>query len=299
MIKSFAALEEALLAKGRRPKAIKTAVLNPTEPKYIEAIRKAAEKRIIEPVLIGSKEAINKAFAETSSEPSKFEIINTDSPEQTLRAALNCKPGCIVKGNIPARKFALTLLDPVYKFSGNGIMTHIGVVKAKGYKRLMLITDGAVHAVADASKRIQIIQNAADLAGRLGIENPKAAMLAAVEAIYPAVPVTMEEAAIAKMSDRGQIKGVEIDGPLSFDCAISRKVAKAKGLANSKVAGQVDIFAMPSMETANGTYKAMVMYTGAEGAGILHGGILPAACPYTSDSETNIYNSILLAAFLG
>jgi len=299
MIKSFTALKKALEEETKRPKRARMAVLYPTRPKYINAVAKATEKKYIDPILIGPKEQIDKAFSETDSVPGKFEIIHASNLEQSLTAAINTKPDCLMKGDIPTRKFAETLSDPIYDFSMKGrLMTHIGVVKVKGYKRLMFITDGAVHASPNAAKKIRIVQNAAVLANRLGIEKPKAAMLAAVEAIYPAVPVTMEEAAIAKMSERGQIKGVEIDGPLSFDCAIDKKVAKAKGLANSTVAGQADIFAMPSIETANGTYKAMVMYAGAEGGCLLYGGMIPIAGPYSVDNEKNVFNAILLAAYL-
>ncbi len=299
MIKSFSALKKALEEETNRPKRAKMAILYPTRPKFIDAVNRAAEKKYIDPILIGPKEEIDRAFSETDAVPGKFEIINASNLEQSLTAAINSKPDCLMKGEITTRKFAEALADPIYDFTMNGrLMTHIGVVKVKGYKRLMLITDGAVHAVPSSSKKIQIVRNAAVLAKRLGNEKPKAALLAAVEAIYPAVPVTMEEAAIAKMSERGQIKGVEIDGPLSFDCAINKAVAKAKGLSNSTVAGQTDIFAMPSIETANGAYKAMVMYAGAEGGCLLYGGMIPIASPYMIDNEKNIFNSILLAAYL-
>ena len=299
MIKSFSALKKALEEATRRPKMAKMAVLYPTQPKYLNAIGKAAEKKYIDPILIGPKDRIEKALSKTPYPAGKFEIINASNLEQSLTAAINTKPDCLMKGEITSRKFAEALYDPIYDFSMNGrLMTHIGVVKVKGYKRFMLITDGAVHSGPNPARKIQIVQNAAVLAGRLGNENPKAALLAAVEAIYPAVPVTMEEAAIAKMSDRGQFKDVVIDGPLSFDCAIDKKVAKAKGLSNSKVAGQADIFAMPSIETANGTYKAMVMYAGAEGGCLLYGGMIPIASPYTVDNEKNILNAIMLAAYL-
>lgn len=275
------------------------AVLYPTRRATITAIRKAAEKKYIEPILIGPKVEIEKAFAESEADLGRFELITTDNPNQAVTAALNTHADCIFKGHLSVRTLAKLLLDPVYNFGLKGrLMTHIGIVKAKKYKRLMLITDGAVHANPSPAKKIQIIHSAAVLANRLGNENPKAALLAAVEAIYPAVPVTMEEAAIAKMSDRGQFKDVVIDGPLSFDCTISKEVAKAKGLSNSKVAGKADIFAMPSMETANGTYKAMIMYGKAEGAGIIFGGMLPIASPYLIDNERNILNSIILAAYL-
>ena len=106
------------------------------------------------------------------------------------------------------------------------------------------------------------------------------------------------EAAIAKMSDRGQIKDVAIDGPLSFDVAISAEVAHSKGIINSPVAGETDIFVGPSTATANGVYKAMVMYAKAQSAGIIFGGRVPVAAPLAVDSIENIVNSIVLSVFV-
>jgi phosphotransacetylase len=142
------------------------------------------------------------------------------------------------------------------------------------------------------------VQNAARLVGLLGVKQPKAALLAAVEAIYPAIPVTMEEAAIAKMSDRGQIKGCFIDGPLSFDVAISTEVAHSKGIVDSRVAGDTDIFVGPSMETAHGMYKAMVLYAGVEMAGVIFGGVVPVATSFIVDPIESIINSIVLGAYV-
>ena len=299
MIKSFKDLQKAIDEKEKPHKPVKMAILNPASPHIISAVRKAVEDKLIDPITIGPMETLKPIFAENEIDISKIYHINADSLEESISAIINLKPACILKGDVSSRKLAETLSD-----SSNGllpksaVLSHIGLVKVEKYNRLMLLTDGVVHGAPNVAMKIKIIQNAAALSNRLGNDKPKASMLAAVEAIYPAIPVTMEEAAIAKMSDRGQIKGVEIDGPLSFDCTISQKVAEAKGIMNSKVAGRADIFAMPSIETANGTYKALVMFTGAEGAGILYGGTIPIACPYAIDTEQNVFNSIMLAAYL-
>ena len=125
------------------------------------------------------------------------------------------------------------------------------------------------------------------------------AILAAVEVIYPQMTATMDAAIISKMSDRGQIKGAYIDGPLSFDCAVDMFAAESKGLKESKVAGQADIMLSPNIETANAVYRAMAFYGGAQIGGILVGGCVPVALGTRSDSLETKFNSIVLGVMAG
>jgi phosphotransacetylase len=230
----------------------------------------------------------------------KYEIINVDKVEQVYdklsELMADNRFDLLVKGDIGTRDFVDSFFGSgIGKLSDKSIVTHIELLQTERYHKLMFVTDGGVNANPDAGTLIQIVQNAARVCNKMGIEQPRAALLAAVEAIYPAIPITMTEAAIAKMSDRGQIKGVLIDGPLSFDVAFSAEVARSKGITNSRVAGETDIFAMSTIETAHGVNRAMVMYAGAEAAGILYGGRLPVAAGMTVDPAQNIFNSIILA----
>jgi phosphate butyryltransferase len=163
------------------------------------------------------------------------------------------------------------------------------------YPKLLLMSDGGVTVAPDINKKVSIIQNAVEVAGLLGVESPKVALLAAVEVIYTAMPVTMEAAVIAKMADKGQIKNCRIDGPLSMDVALIPEVARHKGVA-SEVAGDADILIAPNIETGSGIYKAMSIFAGAKTAGLIIGGRIPIALSSRCDNEENIFHSLALAA---
>ena len=256
-----------------------------------------------QPVLIGSKATIEKGAAAAKLDISSFEIVDIGSIEESVKKGVEMvKAGrlqFLLKGSIGTKELADILLKPETGFAVPGrSISHIGILHTPRYHKLMFVTDGAVNARLDAGTIINIARNAAAVARLLGIESPRAALLAAVEAIYPAVPVTMMEAAVARMSDRGQIKDVLIDGPLSFDVATDIEVARSKGITKSEVAGETDIFVGPSMETANGVYKAMVLYAGARAAGMIYGGAVPVMTTFVVDPVEHVINSIILGAYI-
>lgn len=296
MIKSFKELHETATEKIKADGAKKVGVIYPTDNKYINAIKRAVGDGFILPTLIGPKNEIEKLSAD-------FDIIDAVDPKQACQIALDKASknefDFLLKCNINTRDFVDLLYSDQSGFvTKKTVLSHIGVLQTERYHKLMFVTDGGVIPEPDAAQLINIIQNATKVCNKLGNELPKAGLLAAVEAIYPAIQTTMLEAAIAKMSDRGQIKNVLIDGPLSFDVAIKTEVALSKGITNSKVAGDTDIFVMSNMETANGTYKAMVMYAKAEAASVLYGAPVPIASSSAVDTSENIFNSIVLGAYL-
>ncbi|PKK82171.1 MAG: phosphate acetyltransferase [candidate division Zixibacteria bacterium HGW-Zixibacteria-1] len=303
MITSFAELAEKTRAKIADKGIPSMGVIFPRGGKCLEAIVQAVGGGYVKPVLFGPKAEIEKAALMQNVDVGGLDIFDTATINgalvKTIEAVSAGDIQFILKGSISSRDFVDMLLLPETGFVKKGqVLSHVGVIQAPKYRKLMFVTDAAVNSVSNADIKIAITRNAAVLAKKLGIQMPKAALLAAVESIYPAVPVTMEEAAIAKMSDRGQISDVIIDGPLSFDVAIDAEVAKSKGITNSRVAGDTDIFVNPSLETANGLYKAMVMYANGEAAGIIMGGPVPIASTFTVDPVKNIINSIILGAYI-
>jgi len=296
MIKSFADLHDTASSKIKDDGIKRVGVIFPTDKKYITAIKKAVDDDFIVPTLIGPKKQLEKLSSD-------FEIIDAADSKQACQIAIekasNKEFDCLLKCNIRTRDFVdMLYADKSGFISKKTVLSHIGVIQTGRYHKLMFITDGGVVPEPTAAQLLQIIQNATQVCNKLGNKMPKAGLLAAVEAIYPALQTTMISAAIAKMSDRGQIKNVLIDGPLSFDVAISTEVAHSKGITDSKVAGDTDIFVMSNMETANGVYKAMVMYAKAETASILYGAPVPIASPSAVDTAENIIDSIVLGAYL-
>ena len=163
------------------------------------------------------------------------------------------------------------------------------------YPRTLLITDAAINIAPGLKEKVDIVQNAIDLAQVLGVAEPKVAILAAVETVNPEMPSTLEAAALCKMADRGQIAGGVLDGPLAFDNAISLQAARTKKIA-SPVAGQADILLVPDLEAGNILAKQLVYLAGAEGAGIVMGTRVPIVLTSRSDSvRTRLASTAVLA----
>jgi phosphotransacetylase len=151
------------------------------------------------------------------------------------------------------------------------------------YPRLLMVTDAAVNIFPDLECKVDICQNAIDLAHILGIDSPKVAILSAVETVNPRIPSTLDAAALCKMADRGQITGGVLDGPLAFDNAISLEAARTKRIV-SPVAGQADILLVPDLEAGNMMAKQLQYLAGADSAGIVLGARVPIVLTSRADS---------------
>jgi phosphate acetyltransferase len=163
------------------------------------------------------------------------------------------------------------------------------------YPRLLLITDAAVNIYPKLKEKVDIVQNAIDLAHVLGIKEPKVAILSAVETVNPEIESTLEAAALCKMADRGQITGGILDGPLAFDNAISLEAAQTKKI-HSPVAGQADILLVPDLEAGNMLAKQLSYLAGAEGAGIVLGARVPIVLTSRADSvRTRLASTAVMA----
>ena len=173
------------------------------------------------------------------------------------------------------------------------LLSHVAVMEMPGYHKIFLLTDGGMCVKPDLSAKIDIINNAVDVAHKMGIETPKVAVLAAVEVINPEMPETVDAADLSKMADRGQIKGCVVDGPLALDLAVSEEAAKHKKV-KSPVAGDADIFILPEIAAGNILAKGLIYMGGAKAAGLIAGAAKPVVMLSRSDSKEQKLNSIAL-----
>jgi phosphate acetyltransferase len=162
-------------------------------------------------------------------------------------------------------------------------MSHVFVMDVPAYPRPLLVTDAAINIYPSLEDKVDIVQNAIDLAHVLGIEQPKVAILSAVETINPKLHSTLDAAALCKMADRGQITGGVLDGPLAFDNAISEEAARTKKIV-SPVAGKADILLVPDLEAGNMIAKQLQYFAGADSAGIVLGTRVPIVLTSRADS---------------
>jgi len=266
----------------------------------LEAVAEASEKNLIKnPILVGNKKLIEKIITENNLSIDNPEIVHEEDMTIAAQKAVEIiKVGdgdILIKGLVDSTNF----LRPVMK-RGTGLrigdtVSHMGLYDLPHYHKLFLFTDGALNIAPDLELKISLIKNAVFFMRTLGIDKPKVAALAAFELVHRKMEATLDAALLSKMAQRGQIRNCFIEGPLSFDNAISQESAKLKGL-DSDVAGDADILLSPNIEAANVLYKSINFFTGASPACIILGASVPVILTSRSDTMEVKLNSITLGA---
>jgi len=202
-----------------------------------------------------------------------------------------------MKGKIETANFLRAALDKQYGIRSGRLLSHVGVFQIPGFDRLIFVSDAGVVVAPDMTMKVELVRNAIFVAQTLGVELPKVAILAATEMVHPKIPTTMDAANLAKMADRGQIRGGIIDGPLALDNAISPESAAAKGI-KSEVAGRADILITPDIEAGNLLAKAITYFAHGRMAGIVVGGRAPLVVASRSDPHETKLVSMALGVLL-
>ena len=297
MLKTF---DEVLnKAKDYGPK--KMAVASAGAEDVLKAVEAARKEGLADSILVGDKKEIIQIANEMDIDPTNYEIIDRLDKTEATRCAVelvrNKKASILMKGMIGTARILKAILDKEIGLRTNRILSHVYTLQIKGYDRLLTMTDGAMSISPDLKQKAQIIQNAIYYAHSMGIEKPKVAVVAALELVNPDMPATIDAACLAKMSERGQIVGGIVDGPLGFDNAISKEAAKHKGI-ESQVSGEVDIVLVPNIESGNIFAKGLVYLANAVPAGLLLGAKAPVVLVSRSDSAESKLYSIALGVLM-
>jgi len=286
-----------------RKKAIKTIVVVCANDEHsISAVYQAVELNLVKGILIGDKSKIDKVCKEFGIDQSKFEIIHELSEDRAAQNAvemINRGIGDILmKGLIPTDKFMRAVLNKERGLTDQGkIVSHVTVVENKNYHKLLIVADVAVIPLPDLNQKIQMIRYLVEVANQLKIDLPKIAVIAPSEQVIPSILSTTEAALLAKMNERGQIKGCIVDGPLALDVAIDHEAAIIKGL-NSPVAGDADCLLFPNLESGNVFYKVNTKLALSESAAIMVGARVPVVLASRGDSTRVKLLSIALGALM-
>jgi phosphate butyryltransferase len=296
----FETIVKNALARAAKKKP-RAALIDPADIDAVRAFARAAQQGLIDPIVIGEKLMIEKNLTDFDVKLDSMRLIDTPDVVEAVktagRMADNGELDMIVQGRIRVADLLSILFDPELKFRSSGTtVSHVAVIKPERHPRLILLTDGGVVVKPDFATKLQLIRNMIKVAGCIGIDHPRIAVLAAVEVVYPQMEATMDGAVLAKMSERDQIKGAYVDGPLSFDVAVDPAAAESKGITNSAVAGRCDGMLAPSIEVANGVYNAMTLHGRADIGGVIIGGRVPLAVNSRADSDQARFNSIALAS---
>jgi len=281
--------------------AITTAVVWPLSDVALRGAVEAAEEGLIVPTLIGDEAEIKALAVKIGVNVSSYAFAQADTERKAAELGVAmCRNGqaqAMMKGSLHTDELMKAAMARDTGLRTSRRISHVFVMDTPAYNRTLLITDAAINIEPELEDKIHIVQNAIDLAHALGIPEPKVALLSAVETVNPKIKSTLESAALCKMADRGQITGGILDGPLSFDTAISPKAAKIKGLV-SPVTGQADILVVPDLESGNMLAKQLEYLGGAQLAGIVLGARVPTILTSRADSAETRLTSCAVAVLL-
>jgi phosphate acetyltransferase len=278
---------EALLERCLNLEPVPTAVAYPCEASALEGAVEAAEKQLINPILIGPAEKIADTAKSANINLSNFQIV--DAPDghsaavksvELIRAG---KAEVLMKGSLHTDELMSAIVSRDGGMRTGRRISHVFIMDVPTYHKVLIVTDAAINIAPTLEDKVDIVQNAIDLAASLGLEKPKVAILCAVETVNSKMPATLDAAALCKMAERGQIKGGILDGPLAFDNAISKDAAKTKGI-KSEVAGDPDILLAPDLEAANILAKQLSFLANADSAGMVLGARVPVILTSRADS---------------
>lgn len=275
-----------------------TAVAHPCDAPSLQGVAEAAKAGLIVPLLVGPQARIRAAAAAAEVEIGGFEIVDVPHSHAAAARAVALvhedRARAVMKGALHSDE----LLHEIIKREG-GLRTkrrlsHVFVLDAPGLPHLLLVTDAAINILPDLMTKADIVQNAIDLARAIGIARPKVAIMSAVETVNPAIPSSVDAAALSKMADRGQITGGLVDGPLAMDNAIDIDAARTKGIVSS-VAGQAEVLVVPNLEAGNMLAKNLTFVAHADAAGLVMGAAVPVMLTSRADDARARLASAALA----
>jgi phosphate acetyltransferase len=290
-----------LIAQAQKLDPIRMAVVNPTDAVSLVGAVKAAQAKLIVPILIGPADGIAAAARSSATDISTYELISTANAEaaaaQAVDMALAGTADALMKGALHTSELMHAVVAGKHNLRTGRRVSHVFIMDVPTYPRLLFITDAAINIYPDLETKRDIIINAIELAHALGIETPKVAILSAVETVNPKIKSTIDAADLCKMADRGQITGGILDGPLAFDNAVSAEAAKIKHIV-SPVAGQADIMLVPDLDAGNMLAKQLEYLADADGAGIVLGARVPIVLTSRADKTLSRMTACAVAVML-
>jgi phosphate acetyltransferase len=278
---------EKLLERCRALEAVPTAVVYPCEETSLSGAVEAAEKGLIQPILVGPAEKIRETAESAGIDLKNLQIEDvSESRDSAARAVHLVREGraeILMKGSLHTDELMSAIVMREGGLRTYRRISHVFVMDVPTYHKVLVVTDAAINIAPTLEDKVDIVQNAIDLCISLGLEKPKVAILAAVETVNSKMPATLDAAALCKMAERGQIKGGVLDGPLAFDNAINRQAAQTKGIS-SEVAGDPDILLAPDLEAGNILAKQLSFLANADSAGLVLGARVPVILTSRADS---------------
>lgn len=289
---------EALLDRSRPLPALPTAVVCPDEAKSLGGALLAMKESIITPILVGDADAIQAAAAGIGADLTGIEIVDVKgdaaAAERACALVHEGRVAAVMKGHLHTDDLLKPMIDKAIGLRVGRRFTHVFVMDVPGQPEPLFVTDAAINIAPDLATKVDICQNAIDLAVSLGMD-PRVGVLSAVETVNPAIQSSIDAALLSKMADRGQITGGQVEGPLAMDNAVDMGAARTKGLKGA-VAGRANILVVPGLDAGNMLAKQLAFISHAEGAGLVLGAKVPVILNSRSDSPMSRLASCAVAA---
>jgi len=277
---------DRLLAAARRQPAVATAVVQPCDEVSLAGAIEAARLNLIEPILVGPSERIQQTAADAELDIGSFEVVDAahshDAAAKAVALVRSGRAEALMKGSLHTDELLGAVVARETGLRTARRISHCFIMDVPGHPNALIISDAAVNIAPTLDEKIDIVQNAIDLAHILGVAEVRVAILSAAETVNPKISTTLEAAALCKMADRGQITGGLLDGPLALDNALSLEAAAVKKIV-SPVAGRANVLIVPDLEAGNMLAKSLAFLAGADGAGIVLGARVPIALTSRAD----------------
>jgi phosphate acetyltransferase len=291
-----------LLERARYKGGVPTGVVYPLSEQALRAACDAHRWGLMQAVLYGPSDRIHELAVLYGIDLSAMEVVDTEDEPLVCaqQAVADCKSGvlkALMKGSLHTDQLLTAVVARHAGIRTRRRMSHMFVFDVPAYHKLLIVSDAVVNIAPSLKSKKSIVQNSINAALKLGIDNPKVAVLAAVESLHAAISATSDAAALVEMVHTGEITGGLLSGPLGFDNAVSAHAAKIKGI-DSVVAGDADILIAPDLNAGNILYKSLIYMARAECAGVVLGTTVPVILTSRADSETSRIASCALASLL-
>ncbi len=288
----------AVQARKMPVKAV-IAVVEAQDEHTLESVIKATNDGIMIPVLIGHAEKIKELLTHFGADASKYDIIPSTGADESLAKAITLintgKATAIMKGMLESGQFMKAIVSKESGLLKGGRLSLAGLFETPKYHKLFAVSDMSLNTYPDLEGKKAILENAVKMLRALGLDNPKVAVLSAVEKLNPKMPDSVDGDALKKMNLSGEITGCVVEGPISFDLATSKEAAEIKGY-HSPVAGDADLLIVPDIAAGNILVKCLTGFGSAQTAGIVLGAKIPIILTSRSAEASDKYYSIALAA---
>lgn len=284
------------------PNRKRVAVVAAAEEHVLEAIVRAEREQIIEPILIGEAANITAQLDRLGAEIPTSAIRPAESVPEAAMLAVNLvrsgEADFLMKGRLQTAELMRVVVDRAYGLRTRRLMSHIAFLQIPTYHKLLAITDGGIVLYPDLEEKREILENAVQFMLKMGYARPNVAVLTAVETINPKMQDTVDAARLTQMNQAGTIVNCVVEGPISYDLAMSKESAKIKGY-DSPVTGEVDLMIAPNIAAGNLMAKSLVYSAGAAMAGVVVGAAVPVVLTSRGSTAEEKFYSLVLAASAG